>query len=550
MKKILVVSEASYLHTGYAVYCRHLLNGLRTKYEVAEFACYANPDDPRIHTVPWKLYCNEPSNHSQQEMDIYNSTPFNKFGAWKFEQVCLDFKPDIVISIRDFWMDGYIDSSPFRRFFKWIWLTTVDAEPQNHEWLDVYSRCDGVLTYNDWSAKVLLEQSGGKIKCYGSAPGGTSAEYVPLDRKKVKEQLGFDEDTKIIGTVMRNQKRKLYPDFFAGLRKYLDKTKSTNTFGYCHVSYPDSGWKIPELLKEYKLNSKILFTYCCKRDNNTNTGCGFVFPAFFSDAVTFCKRCGQLTATMSNVQNGASPQDMSLIYNLFDVYIQYASAEGLGVPQLEAASCGIPIISVDYSAMSDVCPKLGGLLVKPLALSTEIESGRKLAVPDNDDFVLKLEEILSKKPIEYEKLRAKTKLCQLTHYQWSKTIDKWIEVINSMGTSNNWNEPPRLHNIPICNVPDNVAVSIYVEWLLTEVLGEPERVGTYMGLRLIKDLLYGATLSDNGTPGGMNNGCFNESATIFSECKYVKFTKDMAYNYIAEFSKRKNIWEKRRCGIQ
>ena len=40
--------------------------------------------------------------------------------------------------------------------------------------------------------------------------------------------------------------------------------------------------------------------------------------------------------------------------NTFDLYVQYANSEGFGLPQVEAAGCGIPVASVDYSAMSSV----------------------------------------------------------------------------------------------------------------------------------------------------------------------------------------------------
>ena len=33
--------------------------------------------------------------------------------------------------------------------------------------------------------------------------------------------MGLDPDCKIIGTVMRNQRRKLYPDLFEAFKKFL-----------------------------------------------------------------------------------------------------------------------------------------------------------------------------------------------------------------------------------------------------------------------------------------------------------------------------------------
>jgi glycosyltransferase involved in cell wall biosynthesis len=60
---------------------------------------------------------------------------------------------------------------------------------------------------------------------------------------------------------------------------------------------------------------------------------------------------------LSGVNNPISEEELASIYNLFDLYIQYANSEGFGMPQLEAAQCGALVASVDYSAMSSVDKK-------------------------------------------------------------------------------------------------------------------------------------------------------------------------------------------------
>ena len=37
------------------------------------------------------------------------------FGEKIFDDVCLDWKPDVVVDIRDFWMQSFIDESPLRQ---------------------------------------------------------------------------------------------------------------------------------------------------------------------------------------------------------------------------------------------------------------------------------------------------------------------------------------------------------------------------------------------------------------------------------------------------
>ena len=99
---------------------------------------------------------------------------------------------------------------------------------------------------------------------------------------------------------------------------------------------------------------------------------------------------------MSNVHNGVSNEYLSDIVNCFDVYLQYANSEGFGLPQVEAAACGVPVMSIDYSAMSRVVRKLGGTPLKVKHLSKEMETGCLRAVPDNTYAAKKLKDFFEK----------------------------------------------------------------------------------------------------------------------------------------------------------
>ena len=123
-KKILFCSEATFLNTGYATYTREMLNYLQStnKYELAELGAYAENNDPRAVGIPWKFYGATPS--TEEEKAKFNANPTFQFGEYAFESVCLDFKPDIVCDIRDFWMLDFAERSPYRKFFKWCICTS------------------------------------------------------------------------------------------------------------------------------------------------------------------------------------------------------------------------------------------------------------------------------------------------------------------------------------------------------------------------------------------------------------------------------------------
>ena len=317
-KRILFCNETSFLNTGYSVYGREVIGRIfnTNKYEIAEFGIYASKDDQRIKDIPWKIYPNHPDLSVEQEVAEYNACATNAFGEWRFEDVCLDFQPDIVVDIRDFWMMEFEQRSPFRRMFHWAIMPTVDAYPQNEQWLETFCKADSVFAYSEFGKSVLEKETGGQINTVGVASPSAASCYKPVANKtQHRDSMGIDPDSVIIGTVMRNQRRKLYPDLFKSFRQILEKTQKTNLFLYCHTSYPDIGWDIPRLLTENGISHKVLFTYACKN-------CNAVYPSFFEDGLTVCPSCNHLASKPANVHSKISDSVLASIYNTFDLYVQ------------------------------------------------------------------------------------------------------------------------------------------------------------------------------------------------------------------------------------
>ena len=536
-KRILFCSEATYLKTGYATYYREVIKRLFStgKYSIAEFASYGDDNAPEVQEIPWLFFGNLPNKRNPQHKElkeIYDSKMTNQFGEWKFEEVLLMFQPDIVVDIRDFWMLEFEERSPFRQFFNWSIMPTVDATPQNEQWISTFSNADAVFNYSDWGVDVLKKESNGTINCLGSAPPSADAAYAPVeDKRDHKESFGIDPDMKIIGTVMRNQKRKLFPDLFEMFRKLLDTSKKDDLFLYCHTSFPDLGWDIPKLLLRYGISGKVLFTYVCEQ-------CNHAFPAFFSDAKRRCPKC-KGNAFLSNVHNGVSNEFLSNIVNCFDVYLQYANSEGFGLPQVEAAACGVPVMSIDYSAMSSIIRKLGGTPLKVKCLHKEMETGCSRAVPDNDYAALKLKEFFD---LSDEQIRFNGKMTRdnfLKYYQWDATAKKWEDHFDSVeiqDEQDTWKSPLNIHK-PSSSCPQNLSDTEYAQWLITDVLGDPSKLNTYMQARLVRDLSYGIYVE------GAGDLYFNEDSHRMVSPDFQKFDRQVAYEMILGLCENRNKWE-------
>jgi glycosyltransferase involved in cell wall biosynthesis len=535
-KKILMVNEFSQLATGYSTYGKEVLSRLHAigKYEIAELATYIDKKDPRIKQVPWKVFPNAPTPNTPEAQGFDPNSP-QQFGGWSFENYCLEFQPDIVFAIRDVWMDEHIYRSPYKKCFKFAHMPTVDAIPQQEAWIDMFNDADAVLSYTDWNGNVLINQSGGKIKWRGSASPSASMYLHPMtNRKDARMMLGYGPSAKVIGTVMRNQPRKLYPELFRTFRRYLDKSKSKDTVLYCHTSYPDNGWDIPSLIKEFGLSSKVFLTYVC--DN-----CKFAYPVCYQDAYMFCPRCHMKAAHLVNPQTGVDHSTLNPIYNMMDLYVQYANSEGFGLPMVEAGACGVPVAATDYSAMSDVVRKLEGFPIRVSSYTRDFATGCDRARPSDDSLIEIMTEFFSLPDAARELKRQQTRRAFEKNYSWDTTAQKWAEVFDSLPIGN-WKLPPRIHEPAQPNQESaKLNNTEFSRWLIAEVLGEPERIGTYFEARINRDLNHRFHLM------GMGGMYFNEEASLFNRPNHQPYDRNIAYNQMRDLCLRRNHLETARA---
>jgi glycosyltransferase involved in cell wall biosynthesis len=401
---------------------------------------------------------------------------------------------------------------------------------------------DAVFTYSDWGLKTLQEEGGGIIRAMGSAPpGGDLTTFYPMDRKRIRHIFGIEDDALIIGTVMRNQGRKLYPELMESYAAFLKQAPADiarRSVLYLHTSYPDQGWDIPRLIKQHGIGHKTLMTYKCREPQ-----CATVFPAFFMDARGACPNCKQMSAFIPNVQIGVDRSTLAKIMNIFDVYVQYANSEGFGMPQVEAASCGIPVFATDYSAMSDVVRKIHGYPIKVDRYILEGDFGSYRAWPDNQDFIDKLIKFLSKSANERIGLGKKAREGVEKHYRWEDTAKKWEAVFDSLplkDPSETWNSPPRLH-IPVIPKGDFSSNEQFVRWCIENVFGKPEFANSYMALRMIRDLNWGMRSHGQSSKSYHNETSFSSNSTMMG-----RFTEQNVVEELGKLCETWNLWETRR----
>ncbi len=263
------------------------------------------------------------------------------------------------------------------------------------------------------------------------------------------------------------------------------------------------GWDIPELLKQNGLSNKVLFTYNCK-------SCGAISCSKFSGPQKTCSKCLNASSSFPSVTNGVSTENLSNIYNIFDLYVQYSICEGFGMPQVEAGACGVPIATVNYSAMCDVIHKLDAYPIKIKTEFKELETKAIRVYPDNQDLANYILDFISiPQPLKNKK---RQEISALTHkyYNWDDSCKKWenyFDKLNASGYRANWKDGEFLTPITNPNVSEDTSNFDQLLGILNNNMKNPSLIGSQKMLELLNCADYGFT---QGGPThfaafGMNN---------------------------------------------
>lgn len=527
-KRILFIGEASSLSTGFGNIARELLPRLHAtnKFEIAEIGCYAKPGDPSVQEFikgRWKFYFAWPG--TPEEQAIFNQADphprakgqvTNQFGRWVFDQACADFKPDICIDWRDWWMLEYQERSPFRSWFKWLIMPTVDSLPQAEEWIETYERADLVMAYSDFGVHQLKTQSQTmKVFPEPMRPGVDLQTFIPMDRNEVRAEFNLSPEIPIIGMVQRNQSRKLILDLIDGFaimkNRWPNHPLIQKAALLLHTSWPDNQFSydyprhinrlssmkwLPNYCKG--LQNSILQTYFCHSCNRMFVGFAAIL---YKRAITNgtilipCAWCGKNTAACPTTGRGLSREQLARVYNLMDVFTQASIAEGCGMPVQEAKACGVPTLVTDWSATaekgrfpaeykhikdgniakSDYTLNYGGEIIKVKSLRHEPETSCFRAFIDHDDLAQKMYRLITNSVLR-ESMSVDARKCAEEHYDWDVIAKRWeriIDLVKPKDRTMTWDSPivVRATQRPTMgDVPPALDDGHFVDWLYLNVL--------------------------------------------------------------------------------
>jgi ADP-heptose:LPS heptosyltransferase/glycosyltransferase involved in cell wall biosynthesis len=537
--KILFVNEASFLRTGFSTYGWHIIKRLKAtgRYEIVELGSYATQNDGRWKDprwgIDWKYYGVMPEPNDQQGQQLYKQGyHFNQFGQWKFDEVLLKEKPDIVIDIRDRWMASEWQlKSPYRKFFTYIYMPCVDSHPPMPDWISDYKAVDYILGYSHY-AKHVLEREG--IKCYGVTNPGVDLNAFNTNKSRTEalERWSLKSNAKPILCVHRNQKRKLMPDMVYAytILKNENPEAFKNTVLWLHTSWPDVGFNIPVVMdraktgripykdahgklkeKRYKKGLRyadVVFSYICH-----NPKCNHTFVSPYVNGVVkvmnqetgkatqdkltceliYCQKCGQKTARMPNTQHGFDPKDFADVYRAAWVHVQPAIAGADEMPMNEAKACGTPVIAPVHAAMhekvekTDYCPDdryKGGMPIKLDSLYTEAETMQHRCILNKEHLAKQLAKILSDSKLR-QKLSKEAVEVTEKYYDWDDIAEQWDELlwdtVEIKMPDKTWDAPAKLKEYQSYSTETyvNMSDAEFVQWCYKHFLhiDEPDGPG-------------------------------------------------------------------------
>jgi len=226
-----------------------------------------------------------------------------------------DFKSDVTITLQDIWV---LNPEHMRAAKRLICYVPVDHEPIPPAILERLRLCYRVIAPSPFAHRELLRV--GIQSTYIPWTVDTKT-FKPIDEKeKIRKEIGLPTDHFVFGMVAANKDnppRKSFQEVLDAFKLFHEKHPKSSIYFHTLIDQ-QGGFPIREYAKFLGINEFVYHP-----------------PGY---------------AMLFNIKR----PDLARAYNSFDCYLSPSRNEGMGVPIIEAQSCGIPVIANDFTAMRDL----------------------------------------------------------------------------------------------------------------------------------------------------------------------------------------------------
>lgn len=383
MKKLLWVGDAC-VSSGFARSTHGVLDTLRFVYDVSVLGmCYNG--DPHDH--PYRVYPAFAGGDS--------------FGVGRIRGLVESLKPDVIVVQQDPWnFPAYLTQ-----------LTGIDVPVVGVVAVDG-KNCAGE-NLNPLALSIFWTQFGEQEARVGGYTGPSAViplgvdldVYKPLDRADSKEKIlgkvlsdhHLSADSFVVGVVGRNQERKRLDLTLRYFANWAREFQVEDACLWCHVAPTgEAAYDLRSLAKYYGILGRVFVPA--------------ISPIY-----------------------GLPEEALARIYNLFDVLLSTTQGEGMWLPGLEAAACGVPIIAPDWSAVGELFSKAAALVsCTSMAVTPHIGGAVLGGIADETECIAQLNALYRNKALRTKYANASLALASEDRFRWPNIGDAFSKALDGV----------------------------------------------------------------------------------------------------------------------
>lgn len=228
------------------------------------------------------------------------------------------FRADITITLIDAWVmdpDLWARTATGMRWVPWF---PIDMDPPPPSIVGKVAQSFQPIVYSR-HARRECQRAGLDVRY---VPHGIDLQaFRPMDRKAAREKLGWPDDRFVALMVAANKgtpSRKAFPEVLEAFAEFARRRGDAHLHLHTYAGPEMAGVDLRGLVEALALEKRV----------------------------TFSDQYAMLI--------GLNDEYMRALYSAADVLLSPSLGEGFGIPILEAQACGCPVITGDWTSMSEI----------------------------------------------------------------------------------------------------------------------------------------------------------------------------------------------------